>query len=53
MTSKEIVELLKKQDKTVYVKIDGGLYYPIAAIKQEGKNLIIFCPDPSKGNKYW
>lgn len=53
MTTKEIIEKFKKQNKSVYVKVEDGLYYPIVDIKQEGNNIIIYCPNLNKSYKHW
>lgn len=43
-----VTDLNKFNDKNVYVKIEGWLYYPIKQIKKEGDNIIILCKDITK-----
>ena len=47
MKSRDLIVLLKSKDELqdVYVKIDGGLYYPIRAVKTSAGNTIIVCED--------
>lgn len=47
MKARDLIVLLKSKGEfqDVYVKIDGGLYYPIKAVKTSAGNTIIVCED--------
>ena len=46
MKTGELIHLLSHNpDKSVYVKIEGGLFYPILDVKTFDDNVIIVCKD--------